>query len=365
MTYPSPIQETLAQYELAMGATHEESNREGAATGQFQSGVLTEFLPWGDDGCFILATAGIVELEYAAIQKSVGVFDAPCRGTIEITGKDRLDCIGRMTTQKVETMKTGEALLAFVTSRKGSVVADVIVRLFEDRILLDVDISVVAQLVDHLKSYVVMEEVSIENRTSSIHWLWCLGPEAHNVTIDGFQQQPLPTALLGIEGVAYMVSPEQVEDVWEAILASKGKPIGWYALNMARVEQGAPLFMVDFDNHNLPHETNVVSSRVRFDKGCYLGQEIVARMESLGKPKKKIIRLKMETDDLPIAGTQLWEEETASGTPIGVITSSAISPLGGSLPAVIAMVGKKHNNEGTEVYMYVGSEIVQGKVVAL
>jgi folate-binding protein YgfZ len=210
-----------------------------------------------------------------------------------------------------------------------------------------------------------MEEVSIENMTSSIHWLWCLGPEAQNVSIDGFQPQPLPTALLGIEGVAYMVSPEQVKEVWEAILEGKNKPIGWYALNMARVEQGAPLFMVDFDNHNLPHETNVVSSRVRFDKGCYLGQEIVARMESLGQPKKKIIRLKMETDDLPIAGSQLWEYESASGTPIGVITSSAISPLGGSLPAVIAMVGKKHNKLGAEVFMYVGPEIVRGKVVAL
>jgi folate-binding protein YgfZ len=245
------------------------------------------------------------------------------------------------------------------------VVADVIVRLLEDRILLDVDISVVSQLVDHLNSYVVMEQVVIENKTSSIHWLWCLGPEACNISIEGFQPQPLPTALLGIEGVAFMVSPEQVKDVWQAILDSGSKPIGWYALNMARVEKGSPLFMVDFDNHNLPHETNLVSSRVRFDKGCYLGQEIVARMESLGEPKKKIVRLKMETDDLPIAGSQLWEEKSASGTPIGVITSSAISPLGGSLPAVIAMVGKKHNKQDTDVYMYVGSEVVRAKVVAL
>jgi folate-binding protein YgfZ len=365
MTFPSPIQEILEKYELTIGKKHEESNREGAATGKYQSEVLTEFLPWGDDGCFVLATAGVVELEYAAIQKSIGVFDAPCRGTIEISGEDRLDCISRLTTQKVDEMKNGEALLAFVTSRKGTVVADVIVRITEDSVLLDVDVSIVAQLVDHLNSYIVMEKVDIVNVTSTVHWIWCLGPKVCNVSIEGFQPQPLPTALLGIEGVAFMVSPDQVTKVWEAIVESGGMPIGWYALNMARVEQGSPLFMVDFDNHNLPHETSLVSSRVRFDKGCYLGQEIVARMESLGKPKKKIMRLKMETDDLPIAGSQLWGEESATGTPIGVITSSAISPLGGSLPAVIAMVSKKNNTLGTEVYMYVGSEIVRAKVIAL
>ncbi len=365
MTYPSPIQTELEQYELDIGVVDEASNRKGAATGTYQSKVLTEFLPWGDVGCFVLATTGVVELEYAAIQKSVGVFDAPCRGTIELRGEDRLECVGRLTTQKVDEMKAGDASLAFVTSRKGTVVADVIVRVFEDRILLDVDFTVAAQLVDHLKSYIVMEDVEIVNKTSSVHWLWCIGPEAKNVLIDSVQIQPLPKELLGLDGVAILVEHDKATEVWKKLVQGGRKPVGWFALNMARVEHGAPVFMIDFDMHNLPHETNVVTSRVRFDKGCYLGQEVVARMESLGQPKQKIMRLAMQSDDLPIAGSQLWNDASASGTPVGVVTSSAISPLRGSLPAVLAMMSKKSNSVGDSVFAHVGTDIIEARVESL
>ena len=96
MTIPSPLQSKLEQLQVEYEVEHKETQREGAASGQFQSQLLSEFLPWGDGGCNILATVGIVELEYAAIHKSVGVFDAACRGTIELSGKDRLDCMNRL-----------------------------------------------------------------------------------------------------------------------------------------------------------------------------------------------------------------------------------------------------------------------------
>jgi folate-binding protein YgfZ len=134
---------------------------------------------------------------------------------------------------------------------------------------------------------------------------------------------------------------------------------------MARVELGIPIFMIDFDTSNLPHETSLIQSRVRFDKGCYLGQEIVARMESLGQPKQRLVKLQMKTDDLPIAGAQLFEEESGMSTPVGVVTSSAISPLGGGFPSVIAMVGKKHAAPKSDIYMYVGSTVVAAVIAEL
>ncbi len=143
------------------------------------------------------------------------------------------------------------------------------------------------------------------------------------------------------------------------------RPIGWYALNMARVERGAPMFMIDFDSNNLPHETSLVQSRVRFDKGCYLGQEIVARMESLGQPKQRLVQLKMSEDKLPISGAQLWADETGSGTPVGVVTSSAISPLRGGVPVVIAMVSKKNAGNGSFIFMFVGQELVSAEIEEL
>lgn len=365
MTYPSPLQSNLETYTIEIDTHHDEVLREGAATGEFHSQLMCEFLPWGNTGCEVLATAGIVELEYAAIQKSVGVFDAPCRGTIELRGNDRLSFIDRMSTQKLTDLKEGEARLAFVTNRKGSIIADVVVRNLQDRILLDLDITVTEQLCNHFKSYTVMDDVTFKDTTQSVHWLWCVGPQPPSFDREDVEVYSLPLDLLGIDGVAIAVSPDQVETVWGSLIEKKVMPIGWYALNMARVENGAAMFLIDFDCENLPHETNLIRSRVRFDKGCYLGQEIVARMENLGKPKRILMKLRMQTDDLPIAGAQLWEDNSTKGTPVGVVTSSAISPKSGSQPVVIAMIGKKHAPENTVLYVYVGSEVVEATVAPL
>jgi tRNA-modifying protein YgfZ len=365
MTFPSPLQHTLESYERAIETTDMREQRAGAAVGSYESKPMTEFLGWGEDGCFVVATTGVVELEYAAIQKTYGAFDAPCRGTIELTGPDRLECIGRLTTQKVIEMKEGEARLAFITSRKGTVVADVIVRVCKNAVLLDIDINAVQQVCDHVSSYIVMEDVQIVNRTDSTHWIWCVGPQTKNISIEGVELHPLPLELLGIEGVAIMDSPENIHSVWEKLLSSGCKPLGWYALNMARVERSAPLFLIDFDTNNLPHETSLLSSRVRFDKGCYLGQEVIARMESLGKPKQQLVQIQMQSDDLPISGAQIWIDNSTSGTPAGVVTSSAMSPMGGAVPAVIAMVSKKCYAKGTTVFMHVGTSVVEGIVQPL
>jgi len=365
MTIPSPLQETLEQFEIEYSVQHADVIREGAASGQFQSQLLSEFLPWGDSGCSILATTGIVELEYAAIQKSVAVFDAVCRGTIALTGKDKLDCINRLTTQQLLDMEEGDSRLTFITSRKGSVIADAIIYMLTDKILIDVDISVIDQLCDHINSYIVMEDARANNITKSTHWLWCLGPKADKISVKDGRTFQLPKEFLRIDGIAIALSPDQVIKTWESLVEQEARPIGWYALNMARVERGAPVCMIDFDTSNLPHETSLIQSRVRFDKGCYLGQEIVARMESLGQPKKRLVKLHLDTDDLPIAGAQLWEDETGTGTPIGVVTSSAISPLSGGVPAVIAMIGKKYAVSDSVVFTYVGSEIIAAKVAEL
>ena len=125
------------------------------------------------------------------------------------------------------------------------------------------------------------------------------------------------------------------------------------------------MFLIDFDSHNLPHETSLVQSRVCFDKGCYLGQEIVTRMENLGKPKQQLVQISVPDGELPIAGAQLWMDDSVSGTPIGVVTSSAISPMRGGDAVSIAMVGKKFACDGTRVFVYIGSELFEAKVNSL
>ncbi len=365
MTIPTPLQQTLENFETDLAFQSDEDSRKGASCGSSSVQMLSEFLPWGESGCFVLATTGIVELEYAALQKSCGVFDASCRGTIEITGVDRLECMNRLTTQQISTMKVGESKQAFVTNRKGSIVADVVIHVLQESVWIDVDVTVVPQVIEHINSYIVMEDVQTKDVSDSTHWLWCLGKTAFEHEVEQGSSFCLPPSLIGIKGKAIALQTNEVVQTWSSIVEQGVRPIGWYALNMVRIENSTPVFMIDFDTSNLPHETNMIDSRVRFDKGCYLGQEIIARMESLGSPKRKLMRLKMKTDDLPVAGAQIWNDDTITGTPIGVVTSSAISPMAGGIPAVLVMLAKQQAAPGTFVYMYVGTDIIEAEVLPL
>ncbi len=136
----------------------------------------------------------------------------------------------------------------------------------------------------------------------------------------------------------------KAESVWDALLAagqtlgdgrSRVRPIGWHAFNIARIEAGTPLFNIDFGTDNLPHETGLLAHRVSFTKGCYLGQEIVARTEHLGRPKQALVGLRPAGDLLPIAGADVVD---AAGKTVGAVTSSTLSPMLGAVPIAFAMV---------------------------
>ena len=87
----------------------------------------------------------------------------------------------------------------------------------------------------------------------------------------------------------------------------RGRPVGWEAFNTARIEAGTPMFHIDFGPDSLPGETGLLESRVSFTKGCYLGQEIVARMQNLGHPKRMLAGFQIESNALPVAGTQVLD----------------------------------------------------------
>lgn len=363
MTIPSPLHDCIEQYELYWSKPESSDSRDGASTGYMEDNLLCEFLPWGEDACSVLATTGSVELEYAALRKHVGVFDAVSRGTIAIRGEDRLAFIDRMTTQKFSDLKVDDAQLAFVLGRKGRIIADVIVASEQSRILVDCDVTVVQTLLDHFERYIVADDVKVVNTTQDEHRLWLLGPHAKELQGLGNSQFFLPEQFLGISGIAVSVPTQGAVELWKRLVEQGVRPVGWYALNMFRVEESIPMFRIDYDNSNLPHETSSCASRVRFDKGCYLGQEVVARMESLGRPKQELVSLEILGEELPIAGTQIWDKKSDdTGKSIGVVTSSAMSPMKGGDVSVIAMVKSAYTADGTVVLPWVGSEQIKAVV---
>src|SRR5205807_8530340 len=102
------------------------------------------------------------------------------------------------------------------------------------------------------------------------------------------------------------------------------RPIGWAAFNAARIEAGRPIFGIDFDESVLPAETGQFNRAVSVTKGCYLGQEIVARMHARQQVARQLAGIRMDSDALPIAGAKIFDD---ASNEIGGVTSSTLSPV--------------------------------------
>ena len=124
------------------------------------------------------------------------------------------------------------------------------------------------------------------------------------------------------------------------------RPIGWHAYNIARIEAGTPVYLIDFGPDSLPAQSGVLHDRVNFKKGCYLGQEIVARMHSRGHSKSQLIAIRFEPEESsrdpetglppqPVTGAAVLLA-AAEPMEIGTITSSTLAPMLSSSPIAFA-----------------------------
>jgi folate-binding protein YgfZ len=136
------------------------------------------------------------------------------------------------------------------------------------------------------------------------------------------------------QGFEVLVRTEAVREFWTAVTAiENARPAGWFAQNLIRLEAGQPRFGIDFNQEFLPHETDLVHQRVSFTKGCYPGQEVVARMQHLadGSTKRKVVGLHFPEGEVPPAGAPiLRDEDGAPGEVLGQVTSSGPSPMASS-----------------------------------
>ncbi len=351
----------------------------------------------------VVGTYGELELEYAAIRKGCLLLDLPQRAVLEVTGSDRLEFLNRMVTQELKPAKTWvepyHALSSFWLNRKGRIDADLRVIILPDRVLLECDAHAAARALTGLNTFIITEDVAIADVSATTHRLALHGPTASallaaisapvagaaigtiqpgevsiirlaetDITIDRHDQ----TGEIGLDLILPTVSAravyvlllergfphEHVHDragSTELSSTIRLRPGGWHAFNIARVEAGTPLYYIDFGPNSLPAETGVIDDRVSFTKGCYLGQEVVARMHSRGHSKKKLVALMAAVPTAasiaapgseqepylanvpqPLSGANVLPEQ--GDEPVGVITSSTLSPMNAAAPICFAAI---------------------------
>jgi folate-binding protein YgfZ len=326
-----------------------------------------EFQAYGD--IQIVSTFGEPQLEYAAIHKSAAVIDLPYRGLLHVTGKDRLPFLNNLLSNQTwdkntkTGMQVGASAYAYLLDAKtGRIRADMNVIEREDGTWIETDARLIPTLAAALEKYRFAEAVKFADRSDEFHEIAVHGPAASGslivaelpleaaaaVTTDagtGFLWRDDPT---GKPGYHIVVPVAAVRSIWMNLITAGGaRPIGWAAFNAARIEAGRPLFGVDFDEQILPGETGPSLNRaVSFTKGCYPGQEVVARMHARKQMAKSIVGLKVADGALPIAGAQVTDD---AGNIIGAVTSSTVSPVMSNASIAIALLKRPSFAPGTVV----------------
>lgn len=366
----------------------------------------------------IVSTFGLPQAEYAAIRRSCGMIDQPQRGLLELIGKDRHAFLNNLITNEVwdkaqkKGLEAGQTRYAFLLNLKGRVVLDMTVIELGDRTLLDMDVRLVEMLAKLLDRYLFAEQVTIVSRVGELHQIGLHGPGAMEVVESETAAGVLETAgnavesriigaevvlwrndQCGVPGVQVIMRSGDAGMIWNHLLTRYGaeielgkralRPAGWAAFNACRIEAGTPLFGIDFElaepavpgakaqtNEEstpraagvLPAETGLLDRAVSFVKGCYLGQEVVARMHARSQVARKLVGLKIENGMLPIAGEHVFDDKQNQ---VGAITSSTMSPVLSDAAIALAIVKKPHFEPGRIVHVPAEGAMREAKVVEL
>jgi folate-binding protein YgfZ len=285
-------------------------------------------------------------------------------------------------------LKAGEGAYAFFLNTKGRIVVDMNVLELGERALLEMDARFVATIQATFEKYLFAEQVKMRDCIGTLHELALWGPMSHEILgLRKGELQPLQSkqiTLVGESVTVYrddtagpgghvLVMPiETAKTIWTKLLEQFGqatelgkrllRPVGWAAFNAVRIEAGRPIFGIDFDDTVLPAETGQFNRAVSITKGCYLGQEIVARMHARQMVARQIAGIRMEGDALPIAGTKILDD---AGNEIGGVTSSTLSPMLSNTAIALGIVKRPFFNVGSVVHVPAEGSVRKASVVEL
>jgi folate-binding protein YgfZ len=366
----------------------------------------------GLDGAEVVNDYGDWLAEHAAMWQSAGVLDFSFRSRICLTGADRVRFLHGQVTNDVKKLRAGEGCYAALVTAKGKMESDLNIFNLPDELLLDFEPGLTEKISQRLEKFIVADDVQIVDVTPHYGLLSVQGPKAEEVVLaigligrDALSRvqadrqvgpavikitdatlgeiylanQPhlagsagiLPAGsgdesvstcrqdagAPGIGGFDLFVPNSSLGVVADKLIAAAkqvgGRACGWQAFETARIEAGIPRFGVDMDETNLPLECGIESRAVVYNKGCYIGQEVINRIHSFGHVSRELRGLRLADDlkSLPRRGDKLFRD----GKEIGYITSAVKSPV---LNANIALgyVRREANQTGNELTLQAAGE---------
>jgi len=308
-----------------------------------------------------------LDAQYRQLREECGLLDRSQRGKILVSGPDAAEYLQGQLTNDVEALEVGDGQYAALLDRKGHMQADMrILRRAAEEIWIDTEAEALAAALRHLSMYSIGREVGVEDVTATKTILSLIGPRA--VEIAGTAALPEhaceETGVGGVaclaagtrDGVDLIAAAVEAPRLREALREAGAVAVGSEAAEILRIEAGVPRFGAEMTTETMPAEAGIVEDAVSFTKGCYIGQETVARLHYKGRPNRHLRGLRLSA---PVAGgapLRLGEKE------VGRVGGACVSPAFG--PIALAIL-RREAEPGVDLAVGEGEDGVTARVVDL
>lgn len=306
-----------------------------------------------------VATYGDARAEYTALTTGAALVDGSQHGRLRLVGQDRAAFLHNFTTQDITGLQPGQATWAVVSNWKGTIVDRLEVLAEPAALRLITEPGLATKTAAWLNKYIITEDVTVHDDSADLSQLELLGPQVGSL----LDRVGLPTPAMGRgeigelagtpvtvishrwiggEGFRLMVPTTGAASLWQILADAGAQPVGHEALTWRRVMDGYPVY-----GHELGETVNPWEARLQqalsLDKGCYLGQEVIARLNTYQKVQRLLVGLDLAAGPTPPVGAPVL---TPEGEVIGKVTTGAVPPDAPG-PRALAFVKRGWSEAGT------------------
>lgn len=324
---------------------------------------------------------GAPDEEYQAARAGAALFDLVDWTQIDLTGRDRAKFLHNFCTNDVRTLAVGTGCEAFVTNVQGKVLAHVFIVAGQTVLNLIAVPGCAEPIIKHLSRYQISEDVAFSDLTRERHLMLLAGPQAANVLAAAqirvgaalpadkqypeVADSPLETiailnGFLGVPGYLIASKATEAATCRNQLVAAGARPAGAAAFEALRIEAGFPLYGIDITDANLAQEVGRTAQAISFSKGCYLGQEPIARIDALGHVNQQLRGLRLEAGLLPPMGAEITTNDDEPRK-IGHVTSAAFS-YGIQAPVALGYLKRHYDSPDLDVSVVAGGTAVPARL---
>jgi len=287
----------------------------------------------------VSAATDSLAADHRTLTERVGLVDRSERGKLALTGSEAREFLHGQVTNDIEALEPGQGCYAAFLTHKGKMLGDLRVLNLGDELFLDTERVSLQELFNMIRRYKLGRDVELHKRTVERALLSLVGPGARDLASVGPEEHDNCAGEVGGVPVRFVATDIGVDVICEAerageVKAALGVPeIDEAVAEVVRVERGRPRYGLDLNDSVIPQEANLNERAVNFEKGCYVGQETVARLFYRGKPNRHLRGLRLSEPVATGEPLRLGEKE------VGRVGSSVVSPVHG--PIALAIVRRE------------------------